>query len=78
MESFFETLEQDEVNLWKYEAFQEVVARLPYFLEEVYNQERLRSAPGLLPPTEFDKVMLSEENNGMADQPIPILPGQSW
>ncbi|MGB9553354.1 MAG: IS3 family transposase [bacterium] len=32
MESFFKTLKNEEVYLWEYETYEDVVARLPYFL----------------------------------------------
>lgn len=34
MESFFKTLKYEEVYLWEYESYQNVVTRPPYFLEE--------------------------------------------
>jgi transposase InsO family protein len=34
MESFFKTLKHEEVNLCEYETFQDVVIKLPYFLEK--------------------------------------------
>jgi len=48
MESFFKTLKHEEVNLCEYETYQDVITRLPYFLEEVYNQEA--SFGAWLPP----------------------------
>jgi putative transposase len=62
MESFFKTLKYEEVYLNEYETYQEVMERLPCFIEEVYNQKRLHSALDYRSPAEFE--------NGLGTQPI--------
>jgi len=77
MESFFKTLKHEEVSLCEYETYLDVVTRLPYFLEEVYNQKRLHSALGYCPPNEFEEVLLNRENNGLTRQTLLTLSVQS-
>jgi len=57
MESFFKTLKCEEVYLWEYRTPADVMERLPYFLEEVYNQKRLHSALGYLSPNAFEELL---------------------
>jgi putative transposase len=67
MESFFKTLKYEEVHLWNYETYDDVIERLPFFLEEVYNRRRLHSSIGYRPPTEFEAAV---QNLKPADRPV--------
>lgn len=56
VESFFKTLKTEEVYLMDYRDWGDVVSRLPIFIEEVYNRERLHSALGYMSPEEFEQT----------------------
>lgn len=53
-ESFFKTLKHDEIYLYEYKTMRDVVERLPFFLEQVYNRRRLHSSLGYVPPEEYE------------------------
>ena len=76
MESFFKTLKYEEVQLREYETVQDVVTRLPYFLEEVYNQKRLHSALDYRPPKEFEEL-LNNSDRDSSRQTLLTLSAQS-
>lgn len=57
VESFFKTLKQEEVYLWEYETFSDVIERIPYFIEDVYNRKRLHSSLGCRPPEEYERLL---------------------
>jgi transposase InsO family protein len=56
-ESFFKTLKHEEVYLKEYRTFEEAAANLERFIEDVYNQKRLHSSLGYLPPVEFEAAL---------------------
>lgn len=53
-ESFFRNLKMEEVYLKDYQDFEEAEENIGQFIEEVYNQKRLHSSLGYLPPVEFE------------------------
>jgi putative transposase len=77
MESFFKTLKYEEVHLYEYEIFDTVIARLPYFIEQVYNQKRLHSALGYRSPNAFEELLLIQEGKALPRQPLLTLSVQS-
>ena len=53
-ESFFKTLKQEEVYLKEYDSFTDAEQNLTVFIEKVYNEKRLHSSLGYVPPAEFE------------------------
>jgi len=53
-ESFMKTLKCEEVYRNEYRDFHEAYSSIGEFLEHVYNQKRLHSALGYIPPVEFE------------------------
>ena len=57
VESFFKTLKREEVYLWEYKIFSDVVEKILYFIEEVYNKKRLHSPLGYRSIDEYEKSL---------------------
>jgi putative transposase len=58
-ESFMKTLKYEEVYRTEYRDLSEALASVGEFIEQIYNQTRLHSALGYVPPAEF------EQNGGL-------------
>ena len=54
-ESFMKTLKYEEVYRNEYRDMEDALASIAQFIEQVYNQTRLHSALGYLPPAEFEQ-----------------------
>ena len=59
-ESFMKTIKTEEVYLWEYQTLEDVQRRLPYFIESVYNQKRLHASLGYRPPTEYEALLKTQ------------------
>jgi len=59
-ESFMGSLKVEEIYMWDYETYADVVERIPYFIEEVYNRKRLHSSLGYMPPEEFENKVIDD------------------
>jgi len=76
MESFFKTLKYEEVYLCEYETMEDVLARLPYFIKEVYNHKRLHSGIGYRSPDEFEELLAIKQNKDVSCQTLLTSPVQ--
>jgi transposase InsO family protein len=54
-ESFMKTLKYEEIYRSEYRDLADAYAQIGEFLERVYNQQRLHSALGYVPPAEFEQ-----------------------
>lgn len=60
-ERFMRTLKYEEVHLNEYETYVDADASIDNFIEQVYNQKRLHSAIGYVPPVEFEESLLLQK-----------------
>lgn len=67
-ESFFKTLKNEEVCLYEYESFIDVVEQIPRFIEAVYNRKRVHSGIKYLPPEEFETILGDKEHKNQFGQ----------
>jgi putative transposase len=67
-ESFIKTLKYEEVYRTEYRDLTEARASIGVFLEQVYNQKRLHSALGYVPPAEFEAQLAAPYTEAAARQ----------
>ena len=60
-ESFMKTLKHEEVHRNEYRDLAEARCEIGKFLDQVYNQKRLHSAIGYLPPAEFEANLAAQK-----------------
>ena len=60
-ESFIKTLKYEEVYRTEYLDFADARRRIGKFIESIYNQKRLHSALGYLPPAEFEQQLFQSQ-----------------
>ena len=56
-ESFIKTLKYEQVYREDYRGFQEAEIGIEHFIDDIYNEKRLHSALGYLPPAEFERSL---------------------
>jgi len=62
-ESFMKTLKYEEVYRDDYQDLSHAHTSIPRFLEQVYNQKRLHSSLGYLPPVEFEQALAANDKS---------------
>lgn len=76
MESFFKTLKAEEVYLTEYKSYEDVLDAVPQFIDDVYNQKRMHSSIGYLPPNEFECLWTKGVLQNRGINPVLNIPAQ--
>jgi len=76
MESFFGTLKNEEVYLTEYETYEDVLAAVPWFIDDVYNAKRMHSSLGYCSPDEYERLWKAGELDKLGIDPSFKLKGE--
>lgn len=68
-ESFMKTLKCEQVYLSEYDNLTDANAQIGHFLEAVYNQKRLHSSLGYLPPAKFEQTYNKDRDKNQTITP---------
>lgn len=69
-ESWMKTLKYEEVYRQEYRGLAEARASIQRFIEKVYNEKRLHSALGYMPPAEFEAGLVEQGNEEAATRQL--------
>ncbi len=68
-ESFMKTLKCEQVYVSEYDSLADAKAQIGHFLEAVYNQKRLHSSLGYLPPAEYEQLYQKDRDKNQTITP---------
>ncbi len=72
-ESFFKTLKVEEVYINEYQSISEARTNITRFIDLVYNQKRLHSSLGYVPPVEFEADFFNQNRSTLTlEKTVPV------
>ncbi len=63
-ERLIRTIKEEEVALADYEDFEDALAQIGHFIDDVYRTKRIHSALGYLTPAEYEAAWREEHRQG--------------